>query len=245
MNVSMFRKLLLLFPVFMCLLLCSCATAATWSALGRETFTWNPEDMHISIRTTQDKRFMEHKTVHIVKKGVLKKYFVPYDFNGTFFTEKNISRTIEIPVRGNLPIFTVKIDPGAKPVMRLHKNQQVSTHSNLLDYSYVGFSESAYPYSITPEDFKLLQKPFWFRRNVLDSSCCIPMNPLKIGDYYQIPVVIFKPGGAEYLSPEEQRIEKKYWHGIGISCARILCSILPFALDAATSPIQLIVFSLI
>ena len=61
-----FRKMLLLFPVFACLLLCSCTTAMTWSSLGRETFTWNPEELQVSVRTELDKRFLEHKTIRIV-----------------------------------------------------------------------------------------------------------------------------------------------------------------------------------
>ena len=240
-----FRNLLLLFPVFACLLLCSCTTAMTWSSLGRETFTWNPEELQVSVRTELDKRFLEHKTIRIVKKGTLRKYFMPYDFSGSLYTEKQITRTIDVPVRGNLPIFTVKIDPKAKPVMIRHKKQQISTDSDLLDYSYVGFAESAHPYSITPEDFALLQKPFWFRRNALDSSYCIPLTPLNVGSAYHIPVVMVKPGGEDYLLPDDLRVEKKHWRGLGITCARVLCCIIPLALDIATSPVQLIVFSLI
>ena len=236
------KTLFLLSAVWICVLCCSCATALTVHNLGRESFRWQPKEMQVSIHTATDSNFMEQKTVYITKKGSLREYRLPYDFYRRFPSEWEVTRTVAYPVKGNIPVFAVKVEDGAKPVMNRLRYDLVSTNDSRLNYSYAGFVESVRPYKVSPEDFLLLQKPFWFCCGKNDWSLCVPMKPIKMDDYYHIPTMIIHPGGERNLPPEEIRDEERYWNGFGINTARVLCSIIPFAFDIATFPIQLIVF---
>ncbi|MBE6405688.1 MAG: hypothetical protein E7040_06675 [Lentisphaerae bacterium] len=239
------RTLFLILPVAACVILCSCATALTVENLGRESFRWSPKDMQVTIRTTTDKSFLEHQTVCITKKGTLKEFRVPYDFDQKYPFVSKITRTKEYPVKGNLPVFAVKVKANAVPVMTRHKDGFLITNDSKLNWSYVGMAESVKPYDVTSEDFQSLQKPFWFCRGKNEWFLCVPLQPIRIDDYYQISTMIIHPGGERYLSPEETRNEERYWSGIGINCARFACSIIPLAFDIATFPVQLIVFMMI
>ena len=236
------KTLFLLSAALVCMFCCSCATALTVQNLGCESFRWHPKDMQVSIRTTTDSNFMEQKTVHITKKGNLNEYRLPYDFYRRLPKETAMTRTVTFPVKGNIPVFAVKVEKGAKSVMTRLRYGLVSTNDSCLNYSYAGFVESVRPFKVSPDDFQLLQKPFWFCRGKNDWSLCVPMTPIKMDDYYHIPTMIVHPGGERYLPPEEIRDEDRYWNGFGINAARVVCSILPFAFDVATFPIQLIVF---
>ena len=198
--------------------------------------------MQVSIRTTTDSNFMEQKTVYITKKGSLKEYRLPYDFYRRLPFESEVARTVSYPVKGNIPVFAVKVEDGSKPVMSRLRYDLVSTDDSRLNYSYAGFVESVRPFKVSHDDFLLLQKPFWFCRGKNNWLLCVPMKPIKMDDYYHIPTMIVHPGGEHYLFPEEIRDEERYWNGFGINTARVVCSILPFAFDIATFPIQLIVF---
>ena len=99
------KSLFLLSAALLCMLCCSCATALTVQNLGCESFRWQPKDMQVSIRTTTDSNFMEQKTVYITKKGSLKEYRLPYDFYRRLPSEREVTRTVSYPVKGNIPVF--------------------------------------------------------------------------------------------------------------------------------------------
>lgn len=243
---SVFRKTFLLFTAaFICLLCCSCTTVLTLNNMGRESFRWDPKDMQVSIRTTTDNNFTEHKTVYVEKKGSLKEYWLPYDFSRRYPSESKITRTLKYPAKGNLPVFAVKVDKNAKPVAVKLRNGQVTAKNTNLNYSFAGLPESVHPYKVTPGDFQLLRKPFWFYRGNNDWNLCVPLKTVDFGDYYHIAVAMIHPGGERYLPPDKIREEERYWNGIGINCARVLFSILPLAFDIATFPVQAVVLTLL
>lgn len=233
----MFRKLIAILPVFVCFLLCSCATSTTWEKLGTEVFVWKPEDLQISLRMKKDQNQKEQRTIILVRNGTLKRYLVPFDFFEKFPSEKKTAHTLEVPVPERKPFFAVTC---SRPAMfRAEKfGKEVVSFSNM-QLIPPGFSGPIKPSPVHPDDFKYLQKPFWN----YDSQwrLYIPEKPIPQADYFLIPVTEVHPGGEKWIYPGGERSE--YYKRIEtplMTTYRILCCVPAVVLDAATLPFQFV-----
>ena len=205
-------------------------------------FCWKTEDLQVSIRNGKENDFMEKERICIIKKGILKQYFVPYDYFNLFYTEKNISRETEFPIRKELPFFTVKIDPEAKKSLILpQKNGKIAILYDKLKYSNPG--EPGILYRISPDEFQQLQSPFWYRSECYEWVLCVPVKTVKLDESFQIRFMFIRtsPGFFYSAAPEVLRKETRLIRENGMEGLRMVFCVLPAVFDAATFPFLILI----
>lgn len=230
----MFRRILIIPSVFLCFLLCSCATFTTWNKLGTEVFVWKPEDLKITL---QDEK--EPKKIILVRNGTLKRYLVPFDFFRKFPSEQKTAHSQEIAVPEQKPFFAVTSSRSGR-FRAKHFGKDVTQFPWGMKLIPPGFSGEIKPALVHPDDFKYLQKPFWKfsgQRYLL----YVPEKPIRQGDHVLIPVTEIHPGGETWKYPGTERFE--YYRRIEtplMTTYRIFCCIPAVVLDAATLPLQFV-----
>ena len=230
------RRVFAILPVFLCFLLCSCSTN-TWRYLGCEEFRWSPETMQITKNQNQ-------KSVVLVKHGTLRKYFIPYDFSKSHPTStETISRTEEFPVPEKQPFFAVNVDPSAKSLAeKFYKSKQTGFHCKNIKLNPAESISQIQPVRISPEDYKLLQNPFWYRNEKSDWILCVPEKAVQRSDCFIIPVTCTYRCRFFYEPYMDQTENVRYNDPLTVSY-RIVCWIPAIVFDVVTFPIQIVLLA--